>query len=226
MLRELDTSLWVEQVPLRFLGLQLGRNMVVIRLGDGGLLVQCPAPLSDELRAALDELGPVRFVMPASALHGHLFMEQYQDAYPHIELFAAPGLAKRRPDLSFAGELGAEPDPRWVAQLDQALFRGHKLFPEVVVLHRPTGTLLVGDFAWHVTPRMSAPARLWAGWRQGVRPTPGFRLAVRDRDAARASLERILAWDFDRIVPGHGEVVETGGRAALVQGYAWLRAGR
>jgi hypothetical protein len=186
-------------------------------------LVHSPAPLSDELRSALNELGSVRFVVPASALHGHLFMEQYRDAYPGVELFAAPGLARRRPGLSFAGELSHEPDPRWSSELDQALFRGHRLFPEIAFLHRPTRTLLVGDFAWHVTPRMSAAARLWAGWRRGVRPTPAFRLAVRDRDAARASLERILGWDFERIVPGHGEILQAGGRKELAAGYAWLR---
>jgi glyoxylase-like metal-dependent hydrolase (beta-lactamase superfamily II) len=70
---------------------------------------------------------------------------------------------------------------------------------------------------------MSAAARLWAGWRRGVRPTPAFRLAVRDRDAARASLERILGWDFERIVPGHGEILQAGGREELAAGYAWLR---
>jgi len=32
----------------------------------------------------------------------------------------------------------------------------------------------------------------------------------------------ILAWDFDRVVVAHGEVLESGGREALRQGYAWL----
>jgi hypothetical protein len=64
-LTELGSGLWVVQVPLRFLGLQLGRNMAVVRLRDGGLLVHSPAPLSDELRSALDDLGSVRFVVPA-----------------------------------------------------------------------------------------------------------------------------------------------------------------
>lgn len=224
MLRELGEGLWTVRAPLRFLGMHVGRSMSVVPVADGGLLVHCPAPLDGELRVALDGLGTVRFVVPASALHGHVFTEQYRDAYPEAELSAAPGLARRR-DLSFAGELGDEPDPRWASELDQALFRGHKLFPEVVFLHRPSRTLLTGDFAWHVTRRLSVGARLWARWRHGVRPTPGSRLMVRHRSAACASLERILRWDFDRIIPGHGEIVESGGRAALAAGNAWLRRG-
>jgi hypothetical protein len=49
-------------------------------------------------------------------------------------------------------------------------------------------------------------------------------LLIRDREAARDSLERILAWDFDRVVVAHGDVLENGGHAALREGYAWLLA--
>jgi hypothetical protein len=60
----------------------MGRRMNVVRLAGGGLLIHSPAELADELRRELDQLGEVRFVVPASNLHGHLFMEQYRDAYP------------------------------------------------------------------------------------------------------------------------------------------------
>jgi hypothetical protein len=49
-------------------------------------------------------------------------------------------------------------------------------------------------------------------------------LLIRDRAAARASLERILAWDFDRVIVAHGEILESGGREALRAGYSWLLA--
>ena len=45
---------------------------------------------------------------------------------------------------------------------------------------------------------------------------------LRDRNAFRSSLERILEWPFDRIVVAHGEVSETGGREQLMHGYSWL----
>jgi hypothetical protein len=49
-------------------------------------------------------------------------------------------------------------------------------------------------------------------------------LLIRDRRAARESLERILGWDFDRVVVAHGDVLASGGREALRQGYSWLLA--
>jgi hypothetical protein len=41
------------------------------------------------------------------------------------------------------------------------------------------------------------------------------RLTLSDRAAFRRSLEQVLAWDFARIVPSHGEVLEQSGPAAL-----------
>ena len=53
-------------------------------------------------------------------------------------------------------------------------------------------------------------------------PTVAFRMGIRDRQAARRSVQRILEWDFDRILPGHGEIIDSGGKAALKQDLAWL----
>jgi hypothetical protein len=46
---------------------------------------------------------------------------------------------------------------------------------------------------------------------------------MRDRKACRASADRILAWDFERITVTHGEVVERGGREAFRSGFSFLR---
>ena len=45
----------------------------------------------------------------------------------------------------------------------------------------------------------------------------------RDRAAARAGAEAILAWDFDRLVLCHGDIVETGAKARLSPEFDWLR---
>jgi hypothetical protein len=49
-----------------------------------------------------------------------------------------------------------------------------------------------------------------------------IRLTVRNRHAAQLSVERMLGWEFDRIVVGHGDVVESGGRQALAEALSWL----
>lgn len=220
-MRDLGDGLWVHEEPLGIAAVQAGRRMAVVRLRDGGLLVHSPASLTDTLRADLDALGPVRFVVAPSAVHGHLAMAGYARAYPDAELHGGPGLDVRRKDLVFAGLLGSVPDPRWADDLDQAAALGHRLVTEIVFLHRASRSLLIGDLAVTVTPRNLAE-RLWAGPGDHLRLPRPYRLDVRDRRQARAALDRILAWDFDRVVTGHGPMLESGGREALRRAYAFL----
>jgi hypothetical protein len=224
-MKPIAPELWVVETLLRFRGIQVGRRMTVVRLASGALLIHSPAPLNPDLGDALAELGEVRFVVPASSMHGHLFMEQYRAAYPAVELLSAPGLDQKRKDLTFAGTLGDAPDPRWSEDLDQVSVLGHRFVTEIVFLHRPSRTLIVGDLVFTIGE--SAPTAMRALARAARRygrpsPTPMFRFGFRDKTAARRSLDRILGWDFDRIVVGHGELVETGGRDALRSAYAWL----
>ena len=220
-MRDLGDGLWIHEEPLGVAIVQAGRRMAVVRLGDGGLLVHSPATLTPALRAELDALGPVRFVVAPSAVHGHLAMGGYARAYPAAELHGGPGLDARRKDLVFAGVLGSAPDPRWADDLDQAAALGHRLLTEIVFLHRPSRSLLIGDLGVTLRPRNLAE-RLWAGPGDHLRPARPYRLDIRDRRQARAALDRILTWDFDRVVTGHGPMVERGGREALRAAYAFL----
>ena len=172
----------------------------------------------------------MRFVVPASILHGHLYMEQYRDAYPRARLFGVPGLERKRPDLRFDGVLGDSPEPEWSDDLDQKRFEGHRVagrvLNEVEFFHRNSRSLITGDLCFNIGRRWPLRTRLLA-WGPRMRPrlgpTVAFRLGIRDWEAARRSVERILLeWDFDRILPGHGEIVETEGKGKFKRDFAWL----
>lgn len=222
VLYEIAPELWIAEQPLRYLGFEAGRRMAVIRLAGGGLLVHSPARLTSELRAALDHLGEVRFVIPASQLHGHLYMEQYRDAYPQVKLFAAPGLIRKRKDLRFDGLLSGVPEPEWREDLDQVAFEGWRRLNEIEFFHSKTRTLITGDLCCNfgLMARLVAQGRM----RRRLGPPTECRMLgiLRDRMAVRRSLVRILQWDFERILPGHGEIVHTGGKEAFEKGFARL----
>ena len=96
---------------------------------------------------------------------------------------------------------------------------------EVVFLHRASRTLVVTDLCFNVRHSDHLGTRLFMrvnGAYGRFGPSRLLRSLVRDRPALRASLERILAWDFERVVVTHGEVLEHGGRDALRAGFAWL----
>jgi hypothetical protein len=215
-------ELWLARAPLRLLGVPAGRIMAVARLGGDALWVHSPAPLDTELRRTLKELGEVRWVVAPNPLHGHVSMGEYRTAFPEARLVAAPGLPERRKDLAFDVVLSGEPDPDWASDIDQTTLDGHRWLPEVLFFHRPSRSLISGDAFWNVD---GAPlrSRLWAGRRRGVGPTFAFRRGFGDKAAARASIDRVLAWDPVRLVCGHGEPLASGARETVAEAYAFLR---
>src|SRR5207247_138850 len=81
-----------------------------------------------------------------------------------------------------------------------------------------SGTLFLGDRCMNIGPDRPLLSRAFVrldGVYERFAMPRTIRLTVRNRRAARLSLERMLDWDFDRIVVGHGDVVESGGRQAL-----------
>ena len=198
--------------------------MTVIRLADGRLLLHSPVRLDMELRRWLDSLGPVCFAVAPNRLH-HLYAGEVAQAYPGARLWVAPGLERKRPDLVFEAVLTDDAPPEWRGQVDQVFFRGRPYENEVVFFHRASRTLLLCDLAFNFGPRSPAPTRLLMKLLRSygsLGPSKLDPLLIRDRRAARESLERILAWDFDRIVVAHGDVLEEGGHETLRRGYSWL----
>ena len=222
----LAADLWVAERPQRFYGLEVGARMTVIRLADGSLLLHSPVALDVRLRAELDALGRVRFVVAPNRVH-HLYAGRVAPAYPDARLWVGPGVERKRPDLAYVAVLSDEAPAPWRGQVDQVFFRGRPYENEVAFFHRASRTLILCDLAFNFGPRAAAPTRLLMRLLRSYGrfgPSKLDPLLIRDRRAARQSLERILAWDFDRVVVAHGDVLESGGRAALRQGYSWLLA--
>ena len=210
--------------PQNFYGLPVGTRMTVIRLADGRLLLHSPVALEPELREQLDAIGRVCFAVAPNRVH-HLYAGAVAHAYPGTRLWVAPGLERKRPDLVYEAVLGDEAPEEWKGQVDQVFFRGRPYENEVVFFHRPSRTLILCDLAFNFGPRAAAPTRLLMKLLRSygrLGPSTLDPWLIRDRRAARASLERILAWDFDRIIVAHGDVLESGGHETLRHGYSWL----
>lgn len=224
MLRELAEGLWVTERPLRFMGLEVGTRMTVVRLRDGGLFLHSPVALDDELREALQRLGEPRFVVAPNRFH-HLFIGEYREAFPGVKLYAAPGLPEKRRDLTFDLELSGASPAEWADELDQAQVEGVPMMGEVVFCHRASRTLISCDLAFNLGPSSPFATRLafrLIGGYGRLEPTLTERVLIRDRAAVRGSLEQILGWSFERVIVSHGDILESDGRDALRRGYDWL----
>ena len=224
-MKQLHTDLWISDSPLRFLGLEVGARMTVVRLPDSKLLLHSPIEATDELVREVEALGSVAYIVAPNRLH-HLFVGEWQRACPDASLFVAPGLETKRADLTIdGGVLGEEPEPGWKGVLDQVLLEGFPFANEVVFFHQPSATLIATDLAFNVgasSPRLTRLFFRLGGTFGRLSPTLLERLLVRDRVAFRRSMERILEWPFERVVVAHGDVSENGGREELVRGYSWV----
>jgi hypothetical protein len=223
ILRIFGEELWIGDDSLRTLGMTIPVRMTVIRLGGGQLFLHSPLAPSPHLRAQLDALGRVGFVVAPNRFH-HLFAADY-GAYPEARVYLAPGLEKKRKDLDHAARLEDGPEPPWAGEIDQTMMAGIPLLNEVVFFHRRSRTLILTDLALNIHHTPSQLARGYfriTGAYGRLGQNRLIRLLTRDRRAARQSVEHMLQWDIERILMAHGDPVARGGKDAIRTLFAWL----
>jgi hypothetical protein len=224
-MRQVASNLWVREQRQRFFAFELGTRMTVIRLSDGGLFLHSPVRLDAELGCELDALGRVEFVVAPNKLH-HLYVADYFARYPQARIYAAPGLERKRPDLLFHGVLDGSSAAPWSDQIAALFFPAESILNEIVFLHHASGTLLLTDIAFNIQRTDSTATRIFFQLDGGYRrfgPTRLMKaLMLRHRRAGREAVKRILEWNYDRIIVTHGDIVETGGRKAIRDAFAFL----
>ena len=226
MLEPFAEDIWIAEGPtVSFYGFSYPTRMAVIRLSGGALFVWSPIALTLELKRAIDALGPVAHIVSPNKIH-HLFMGEWQDAYPSAKLHASPGLAEKRDDLRFETVLGNAPPPTWAADIDQVEMGGSWALNEIVFFHRTSRTAIFADLIENFRPGWFKGWKGWLARLDGiVMPNGGapreWRLTFRKK-IARAALARILAWQPERVVMAHGEMTRQDGAAFIRKSFRWL----
>ena len=210
------TSIRTFDAPLRMAGLELGCRMTVMEIG-GDLLLHSPIAIEPD---RIQQMGTPRWVLAPNRLH-HMYVGPWLER--GLEGWAAPGLPKRRKDLTFDHVVDEVSEPFG----DEVLLIPLRCFSftnEVVALHRPSGSLIVTDLVFHMpadAPWMTRTA-LWAcGAYPGCRVTVVERLGMK-REVAREEIGQLLEMRWDRLIMSHGTIIETGGKDALREAYRWL----
>jgi hypothetical protein len=217
-------AVWVLDEPLRFMGIACGRRMTVIRLPAGELFIHSPSQLDPETMAWLASLGEPRYLVCPSRIHD-AHIERAFEAYPDAAVFAPPATSADYRGLPFSGMLGNEPEPAWAEVIDQVVFPWTRSIAEAVMFHRASRSLLLADLCFNIQQDAAPEMKLLAGvfGIYGKLATSfDMRFVLRDRRTARQVIDRILAWDFDRVIVGHGSIVETGGHDAFERAFTWL----
>lgn len=225
-------SIWLQEYPIRYAGCDFNARMTVIKLSDGKLMLHSPCEIDAATKTAISKLGRVACIVAPGSYH-YFHVASAQAAFPNAETYICPGVERKQPDLDFDWILGDRPPALWDGVLDQVLVRGNKYIWEVAFFHRPSKTLLLVDLIENFTDRTPYVNWLLKFWWKLVfhmwdnpKPAPEYRMGWRDKTAARKSLEKILEWDFDKIILAHGDLIEENARDIALE--AWqspLRSG-
>ena len=109
------------------------------------------------------------------------------------------------------------PEPELRQQLDS--------LGEVVFFHRHSRTLIVTDLCIFGHPEQP-PLTRFVLWVAGVYQKPGplldVKLAYLDKKAACASLEKVLEWDFEKMILAHGHLLNSDAKKVFERVYQFL----
>ena len=220
-------AVWVHPYPVRYAFATFSARMTLIRLRDGRVIVHSPGPLDEDLKRAIAAVGPVGWIVAPGTFH-HLHAGDAARAYPEAQVLICPGVERKQPDLAYDALLGADPPADWAGEIALQPVLDNRVIREVVLLHIPSRTLIVTDLIELIgdaTPGVDRVLRFWWKWLTFMwnkpRPAPEYTLGWTNRRAAAVSLERILGWDFDRIVLAHGDLVLENAKSVARQ--AWAR---
>ncbi|HEY1533220.1 MAG TPA: hypothetical protein VGF76_04360 [Polyangiaceae bacterium] len=206
-------------------GTHFDARMTLARRSDGALVVHSPGPMDDAMRARIEAIGRVAVIVAPGNFH-HRHVVSCQRAFPDAETWICPGVERKQPALRYDGFLGDPPPPCLAADFTLASVFG-RFMCEVAMLHRASRTLLLvdlienfGDTTPGVNWMLKACWKLFHMWNLPG-PAPEYRFGWRDRAAACAALEKIVAWDFERVVIAHGDLIEHDAKAVTQR--AWRR---
>ncbi|KAJ5241014.1 uncharacterized protein N7469_002605 [Penicillium citrinum] len=251
VIRNVTPNIVTMSLPFaRFGILRFGGRGTLVKLSTGSLAVFSPVSLTPEVRAKVDSLGGnVRYIA-APDLEHHLHITAWKKAFPQAHILAPEGLWEKRQsnpdfrDTHFEHVWKKDASPpvisrEWDAEFETEYVHGHGS-RELVFLHKPSRTVIEADMLFNlpsneqysktedreplnfmtkaILPLLSTKSYPATGHRRFA----WYILSSHDRDAFTTSVRRIMRWDFDRLIPCHGDVIENNARSVFQNVMAWF----
>ena len=214
-MKELAENIWVLPYSLRLFGADLRRIVTVVRLRSGELIIHSTGPFTPGDVAAIMRLGKPGWLLDVMLRHD-TFAKQGHEAFSNIPFLAPEGFSEV---VGFSTRPLIPAPAAWGDEVEVLQLEGIPSMREHLVFHRSSRTLIVADLLFNFGPDTPAWTRFLVLCAVGSKHHPGmsrpFRMAVKDKAAFQRSLEALKKWDFDRIIVGHGEIVETDGERQL-----------
>jgi hypothetical protein len=233
-LKRIGDDLWIIDGPIIRFGMPWPKmpfptRMTIIRVGGSDLFIHSPTPLPPELGAEIETIGRPRWIVGPNRIH-YWWIADWKAAYPDTDVYLAPRIEQQaggRIDFDFFAldSAGGYPWDREIATLPIA----GSFMTEVEFFHRPSRTLILTDLIENFEPRkldsfvMRWLARLGGVLAPNGRTPRDLRVTfARQRPQFKAAVERMIAWNPDRVILAHGEWYETDATERLRRAFRWI----
>lgn len=204
-------NVWVIRYPLFLLGTQIGRTVTAIRLASGDLVIHSTGPFTSADVTAIRALGRPAMLLDATLFHD-TFAREGRSAFPEVPYAAPEGFVGATTAVSVLSQT-------WPEEFAVLELAGMPKVREHAILHRPSRALIVADVVFNFGPSATAWTRAFFRWAGGISEFPGvsrlFRSCIRDRAAFIRAADQMLSWDFERVIVGHGDIIERDGKVRL-----------
>lgn len=192
-------------------------------------------------------MGDVKYIIAPDMEH-HIMLGPWHEAFPQAKIIVPEGLAEKRAkskdvnvrcDVVFqAANDRQSVDPEFDAEFDHEFVPGHAN-KELVFNFKRERTLIEADLLFNLpayeqyskspeNPQSGILTKFFTSL-QGTTGGPlkwqrrliWYGISSGDRRSYNKSICRIDKWDFDRIIPCHGNVIETGGKRVFRDVMKW-----
>lgn len=210
----LAENLWLLAYPLKMLGADLRRNVTLIRLHSGKVVVHSTAAFTPDDVAEIRALGEPGWLLD-SILRHDTFAKEGRAAFPGIPYLAPEGFAEV---VGFATTPIIPAPNEWDGELLALEIQGAPEARDTALLHVPSRTLILTELVFNFGDEpiwTELLLRVAVGGEHHPGMSRTVKAGVKDNAAFENSLATILGWDFDRVIVGHGDVIERDGKTKL-----------
>lgn len=228
-IREFAEDIWLVDGPIvRDTGVLFTTRMTVVRLSNGLIWISSPVAVSFATLKWISKLGDVCYLIAATPRHVWR-LATWHSLFPEAELWTSrPTLfTLQQGTLPIKGYLDDTPINAWNADFDQLEFKGNPLLSEVLFFHKNTHTVILDDLIQRNPPQQSnamAGAILKMAGAQNPDGIVGrdMQMTFLNRRLARQSLQKLLSWDFDKLIIAHGPCFESDAKQYVKKAFRWL----
>jgi hypothetical protein len=214
--RQITDDVMVMSFPWHVFRIDFARNVTLLRLRDGRVVIHSSALFTAEDVAAIRRFGEPAWLVDATLLHD-TFAKEGRAAFPDLPYLAPDGFTKAS---GIPTEPLGSPPSDWKDEIDVLKLDGNRM-NEHALFHRRSATLVVADLFFSFPKEMRGWARFFVRHITRLPRLFGmsvfFRMTISDREAFKSSMKALLQWNFEHLVVAHREPVDKDAKRTVEQ---------